>query len=285
LLALLMYAVLGVGLGCSGAEDKARQAQQAEAKAIAEIADGIRPLLARCEQLGMSRDPPEATKVLVIDLKAGKRHKATDELPEAQRGRSSDADLLVFAVVSVSEERLKEFYLGGTDGIQLTAKVAAVGWPKKEPVGFYPVKAPPPEYVASFMRKEETPRGNLDAALARAIKDKHWPKSLSDRPEEFILGLWQTAPGARNPLSIVFQADGTFSFPDSARDTLGLPGTDVFSKHHYKFVDKSTIELEFDVAQQSRLGKTARILDLTNHSFFLTLKGGTGPSYTLQRGK
>jgi hypothetical protein len=280
-----MSVVLGVGLGCSGADDQARQAQQAEAKAIAEIAEGIRPLLARCEQLGIAQAPPQASKILVIDLKDGTRHQATDELPEGQRGCSSDAELLVFAVVGVREERLKEFYVGGTDGIQLRAQVAAVHWPKKEPVGFYPVQAPPPAYVPGFLRKEETPRGNLAGALARAIKDKHWPKALSDRPEEFILGLWQTDPWASPSLSILFEADGTFCFPDSARHSLGLPGTDVFSKHRYKLVDRSTVELEFDYAQQRRLGKMARISDLTPNCFFLTWEGGTRPGCRLQRCK
>jgi hypothetical protein len=218
----------------------------------------------------------------VIDLKDGKRLRATDELPEERRGRSSDADLLVFAVVSVSEERLKGFYADGTDGIQRTARVAAVRWPAKEPIGFYGVKASPPEVVPGFMRKDETPRGNLDAQLARSIRDRHWPKSLSDRPEEFLLGGWQTDPAVKTPF-LIFNADGTFVFSQEARQTLGLPLLDAASTHRYKFVDKSTVELTLDTTAHGRLGRTGKISNLTSSGFSLRFEGGA--AYTLQRGK
>jgi hypothetical protein len=265
-----------VGLGCGGAEDKARQTQEAEAKAIAEIADAIRPLLARCEQLSMSQDPPDVARVLVIDLNDGKRHKATDELPEERRGRPADPDLLVFAVVRVSEERIKDFYIGGTDGIQRTARVAAVRWPKKEPVGIYTVEAPPPEHVPGFMRKEETPGGNLSIALACAIKDKNWPRALSDRPEEFILGFWKEEHGTT---TVTFTADGTCHFGKLGTQPVGL--REVFAKHdyHYKLADPSTIDLElaseFDASIHR--GKKARISDLTKSSFSLTWEGKERP--------
>lgn len=284
-LVLLLSAVLISGPGCSRAEDTARQAHEAEAKAIAAIADGIQPLVARCEQLGMAREPPQAAKILVIDLKDGKRHPATDALPEDQRGRSADADLLVFAVVRVREERLKGFYTDGTDGIQVTAKVAAVRWPKKEPLGLYAVKATPPGHVPAFMRKEETPRANLAGALADAIKNNYWPKALSDRPEEFLLGGWQTNPAAGHQVSMIFQADGTFFFPDSARRALGLPGTDALANHHYKFLDKSTVELQFGSPMHRYLGKTARLSDLTPSGFILAWEDGTRPGYRFERGK
>jgi hypothetical protein len=281
-----MSVTLVVVLGCSRAEDKARQAEQAEAKAIAAVADAIRPLVARCEQLGTANDPPDAPKVLVIDLKDGARHKATDELPEARRGRSSDPDLLVFAVVRVSEERLKAFYIGGTDGIQVTAQVAAVRWPKKEPVGLYTVQAPPPEHVASWQRKgNEAPRGNIVSRIGNAIEKRNWPKSLSDKPEEFILGLWKQE---YSTTAIDFAAGGTCKLIDLGKDSTKMRIREVFAKHeyHYKFVDPSTVELELASAFDASIhrGKKARISGLTKSSFSLTWEGKTWPD-TFKRSK
>jgi hypothetical protein len=68
---LLISTMLMVVLGCNRTDDSARQAEEAEARALTAMTEDIRPLVALCEQLGMAREPPDVSKVLVIDLKDG----------------------------------------------------------------------------------------------------------------------------------------------------------------------------------------------------------------------
>jgi hypothetical protein len=268
--------VVLAGLGCGGAQEKpgskertaiAPIAKEGSTDQIAEIADGIRSLVARCEEIGAVNSPPKAPRVLVIDLRDGKRHKATDELPEIRRGQPSDPDLLVFAVVSVNEELLFQFYRDGPGGIQLSAKVAVVRWPKKEPLGFYRVSAPPPDVTA--VRKGETPRGDLGRTLSYAITANSWQNGIE--------GSWESTDEA-NWWYINFRSEGTFSLHDSVKHVLGLPwdfediqrrNADYFK---YRVVNKSTVELEFDRSSHAYLGKTARITDLTDDTCKLTLE-------------
>jgi hypothetical protein len=272
---LFMSATTMVALGCSRPDTSARQTDEAEAKAIAAIAEGIRPLVARCEQLGMTNDVPDASKVLVIDLKEGARHPAMDELPVAKRGRASDSDLLAFAVVRVSEERLKGYYNDATfharDGIQVNAELAAVRWPSKEPVGLYTVKAQPPEVVT--VRQGEVPRGDIVKSIADAIK----LRKFADRPQDFILGLWKLENG-KTTVTLKFAADKTCNFNNDGRP----PGRMYYVEagqsctYKYKFIDPSMVDLEIVPGSGTGFGSAAnkaRISRLTKTSFQLTWEG------------
>src|SRR5262249_29475941 len=142
-----------------------------------------------CQALGPGGDPiaqvftrqrvrlPASTKILVVDLRDGTRHSATDELPEMNRGSPSDANLAVFAVVGAEQELLKNFYTPRWDALRLHITVAAVSWPKKEPLGLWIVKADPP--LAARLEKGKIPQGDEKWQVGHLIKD-----FMEDRSEQ-----------------------------------------------------------------------------------------------------
>ncbi|MBL8798842.1 MAG: hypothetical protein JNM56_33470 [Planctomycetia bacterium] len=179
--------VLVIGLALAGsayvghlyllAEREKERAAEA-ARPFAEIAKGIRPLVARCQEIGAVNRLSAVTKILVVNFGDGTRHSATDELPEIHRGTPSDPDLVVFAVVDVEEELLRNFYTPRRDGVRLHITVAAVRWPQRSPLGLWVVEADPPR-VARLEKGEEgkIPRGDETWKVGYLIK------GLMDMPD------------------------------------------------------------------------------------------------------
>lgn len=158
-------------------QQEAREARQAieRNKPIVELVERVRPLVPRCEELGEPKNLAAPSKALVVDLRTGSRLQATDKLPPPQQGEPSDADLLVFAVVSVTEELVPKYYSNGEAGYRLNAKVAVLRWPEKEAVGLVTIRCDPPMF-ASVM-KGEIPKGDLSFYIGL------WIERLSNAPK------------------------------------------------------------------------------------------------------
>jgi hypothetical protein len=238
--------------------------------------------------MGAGKYQPEGPKALVIDLKTGKRHPATDDLKENLRGRPSDPDLLVFAVLNVAEELLERYYKGGESGIRVSAQVAAIRWPKKEPLGMFVVTADPPP--VTFVPKGEIPRGDLAGAISHGITEYSWDNARN---------LWQAKLPLGHPLdgawvsadknkffTMQFLSDGTFTLHETDYDSpLGMPihdtGDRIGAKNNrYTMTDKTNADLEISPYYQDSLGKTARIFRVTKDSFKITFELRNNPSKT-----
>ena len=163
-----------------------------EVEAFKELNEQIRPVVSECLKLGPPKERVTLQgKLLILDHETGQARKAHGDLDEKLRGKPSDKELTIFAIVkkhkipvtiySPKEGEASE-KAKAIPGYRVDLDVAVLRWPSKTPIGVVTLKGGDPPNTVSVRQLlqgrttyPEFVTGMVDAPL------KEWVVS---RPEE-----------------------------------------------------------------------------------------------------